>query len=266
IAYPRVRFRRVQALPTRLPADPGPRQDRWHPRLRGGLGQDDSCIDGAVSTSLLEDEDRVEVHLLNRVEVGHERAESQDCVLKRRHVARRFAADTAKDWIGPNRFDHSHRVAIGQRRQAERDVLQVFDVDTAEAEDQEGTVHFVPRHPEDDLYSSLDEFLHEEAFDHQATISELTFHRRGRVHKFLLGSDAETDGLEFRLVDDLRTEGLEDDRIADFFGCPAELLDAAHDPRLRRSDAVGIQQGVRLLAPQPRATFANGAVEDRLRL
>src|SRR5439155_5313982 len=169
-------------------------------------------------------------------------------------------------WIGPNRFDHSHRVAIGQRRQAERDVLQVFDVDTAEAEDQDGTVYFVARYPEDDLYSSLDEFLHEEAFDHQATISELTFHRRGRVHKFLLGSDAETDGLEFRLVDDLRTEGLEDDRIADFFGCPAELLDAAHDPRLRRSDAVGIQQGVRLLAPQPRATFANGAVEDRLRL
>src|SRR5438094_9036475 len=35
------------------------------PRLRGGLGQDDPCIDGAVSTSFLEDQDRVEVHLLN---------------------------------------------------------------------------------------------------------------------------------------------------------------------------------------------------------
>src|SRR5256885_12624060 len=137
--------------------------------LAGGPLQKDPCIDHPVSVPFFQRQHGVQVQLLNRVEVGHNGPQSQDRFLECGHIAWRFTAGGSYDQIRPDRLDHSPRVAVRQRRQAERDVLEIFDVDSAEAEDQERAVHLVPRHPEDDLHASAHELLQEEALDRDAT-------------------------------------------------------------------------------------------------
>src|SRR5437763_1424106 len=88
---------------------------------------------------------RVEVHFLDGIVVRDEPRQPQDGLLEGGNVTRRLPADPAEEGIGTDRLDHPHRVAIRQGRQSEGDVLQVFDVDPAEPEEEQRTVDPVAR-------------------------------------------------------------------------------------------------------------------------
>src|SRR6059058_4642996 len=231
-------------------------------RFPGWGHEDDSGVDDAIAAALFQGDDRVEVHFLNRIVVRDERRQPQDGLLEGRHVAGRLPADPAEQRVGTDRLDHPNRVAIRQGRQSEGDVLQVFDVDPAEPEDEQRTVDPVARHAEDDLLSSLHELLDEEPVEDDLPLAESPLHPRGRVEQFLFVLESQRHRLELRLVDDLGARGFQDDGEADPFRGPGDVFESSDESGLRGLDPVGSEHRIRLIVQKPRPTFLGRAGQD----
>src|SRR5438876_12370134 len=75
--------------------------------LGRGVRERDSGIDRFVTIAFREDHDRVQINLLNRLEVRYELGESEECVWHCLHISRPLAPDAFQEGTRPDRFDHS---------------------------------------------------------------------------------------------------------------------------------------------------------------
>jgi len=163
--------------------------------------EDDPGVDGAIAVSFPKRDDGIEVDLLDRLGVEDELGEPQDGIHERVDIARRLAPHAFQEWIRPDGLVHPPRVSIRERRQSERDVLQVFYVDSAEAEDEERAVDLVAGHPEDDFLAASHELLDDVPVERHPGLAKSVPHLGRAFEQVFLRADVQDDRAEVGLVD-----------------------------------------------------------------
>ena len=216
-------------------------------------------VDGHGPFALRQHQQRVHVQLGDLFMLRSQPANPHDGIDQRGAVGGTCAAQAAEQLRRAHFVDHRLRVRAAQRREAETDVGQRFDVDATQAEHDERPEGRIALDADDHLLPAADHLLHLDAADVCAGmrgVRPLQDRRKACPHPLLV-LDAHDDPADVGLVQDVGADDLQDDGIAGALRERDGVAGVQRKVFLRRPDAVGLEQrpavgGVeRLLAGRP---------------
>jgi hypothetical protein len=210
------------------------------PRRRRREVDDDADVggDGAV----LRREDGVEIHLGDFRVVGDEPRHVLDHRGERCAIDRIGAAHAFENLRRGDAVEHRQGVFFTGRREAERDVLEHFHEDAAEAERHQLAEHRIGHRADDHFLAAAQLLLHLDAEQRRLRVVLLRIghDRVETLARFVGAGDAHQHAARLRLVQDLGRDDLEDDRKSHRRGDGRRLRRARRDAFFRHGDAVGL--------------------------